>query len=177
MGVINSQCIFCSDGSSPKKLSPGWSWVLKVELMPSPSLDGPQLFTPINSNFLGSLKKSSPSPKKNGQAREKPEPGLGSDQSLIFCEYLWVIDKKIGSICWHQSARGRTDRIVSRSVDLVYPAKGNGKNSRKQIETSASAMHCKSEQWTHTSSVLILQSVAKKNSLKLLGDSLVLWAI
>ena len=99
---------------------------------------------------------------KNGQAREKPEPGLGSDQSLIFCEYLWVIDKKIGSICWHQSARGRTDRIVSRSVDLVYPAKGNGKNSRKQIETSASAMHCKSEQWTHTSSVLILQSVAKK---------------
>ena len=108
-------------------------------------------------NFLFQFSRPfSKSPAREGQAREEPELGLGSDQSLIFCEYLWVIDKKIGSICWHQSARGRTDRIVSRSVDLVYPAKGNGKNSRKQIETSASAMHCKSEQWTHTSSVLIL---------------------
>ena len=63
-------------------------------------------------------------------------------ESVIRYRYLWVIDKKIGSICWHQSARGRSIP-VDQSILFIQPNEGmnvDGKNLRKHIETFADAL-------------------------------------
>ena len=131
MGVINSQYIFCSDESSPRKLSLGWSWVLKVELMPSPSLDGPQLFTPINSNYLGPLKKSSPSLKKwTGPGKARAGTWLGPITNI-----LWVFMSHRQEDWQHLLASIGTWTDGSNSLPISWSCLSSQRERKKFAET------------------------------------------